>query len=63
MEHELDQQIGETLNRTLRSRLWFPHLLIRGTSGDTGKRPLWEPMPCWVSRSTLTVQKGIRWMV
>ncbi|MFF7312033.1 hypothetical protein [Streptomyces sp. NPDC008137] len=45
----LDQQFGGQLRERPRSRLWFPHLLIRGALSDTGQRPLWQPTPCWLS--------------
>ncbi|MFE5894738.1 hypothetical protein ACFQ6E_38175 [Streptomyces sp. NPDC056462] len=46
---DLQQRFGGQLRERHRSRLWFPHLMIRGAPGDTGRRPLWPPQPCWLS--------------
>ncbi|MGY1684992.1 hypothetical protein ACI8AK_05320 [Geodermatophilus sp. SYSU D00867] len=46
---DLRRRFGRQLTDRPPDRLWFPHLLIRGTPGDSGGRPLWEPVPCWLS--------------
>jgi hypothetical protein len=55
---KLTQRYGGQLRERPRDRLWFPHLLIRGASGDTGQRPLWEPIPCWASPDIHLLPEG-----
>lgn len=54
----LERRFAGHLRERGRSRLGFPHLLIRGAPSDTGGRPLWEPTPCWLSPDIHLIPSG-----
>jgi hypothetical protein len=49
---------GGRLAEQPKDELWFPHLLIRAAPGDTGARPVWEPVPCWLSPDLHLIPSG-----
>ena len=49
----LRDRFGAMLKEHKKDRLWFPHLLIRSHAGDRGARPVWQPVPSWLSPDIL----------